>query len=235
MGSHAADHHELPFDQWPSDPLTGRASLGKIGMWIFLLSDALTFAGFLLGYGILRGGNSIWNCTEELFNDGLCTAGPYGFEPEMGINFTAGLTFLLICSSVTMVMAYAACVERDRKKTILFLSLTILGGVLFLCGQAQEYFGTFAFIFHHEGLIAEGLIFGESNRASTFYLITSFHGCHVLSGVIYLIYTLLKTVQGKYDGGNYNHIEMCGLFWHFVDLIWIIVFTFVYLIPDPPL
>jgi heme/copper-type cytochrome/quinol oxidase subunit 3 len=219
MSSHAADHHHhdvTPFDQWPVDDIVGRASIGKLGMWIFLLSDALTFAGFLLAYGILRGGAAQW------VEPGA---------PVFGINFTAGLTFLLICSSVSMVMAYAACVEGDRRKTVKWLLITIAGGALFLCGQAQEYFGTFAFIFHHEGLIAEGLIFGESHRATTFYLITSFHGFHVLSGVIYLCIICFRTWRGHYDGGNYNHIEMLGLFWHFVDLVWIIVFTFVYLIP----
>ena len=219
MGAHAADdhHHELPFDQWPEDRHTGRASLGKIGMWVFLLSDALTFAGFLLAYGILRGGAEQWVMPGE--------------PAEFGINFTAGLTFLLICSSVTMVMAYASCVENNRKNATRWLYATAFGGFLFLCGQAQEYFGAFEFLFHHKGLIADGLIFGNSHRATTFYLVTSFHGFHVLSGTIYLLIMAIRTGMGKYDGGNYNHIEMCGLFWHFVDLIWILVFTFIYLIP----
>jgi heme/copper-type cytochrome/quinol oxidase subunit 3 len=222
MSAHAEagqhDHHyERPFDQWPDDADTGQASMGKLGMWIFLLSDALTFGGFLLTYGILRGGTDQWVMPGE--------------PTEFGINFTAGLTFLLICSSVTMVMAYAACVEGDRKKTVRWLLLTITGGALFLCGQAQEYFGAFEFIFHHEGLIADGLVFGNSHRATTFYLITGFHGMHVFSGTIYIIIICIRTAMGKYDGGNYNHIEMCGLFWHFVDLIWILVFTFIYLIP----
>ena len=219
MSAHAeAGHHdERPFDQWPDDAVTGHASMGKIGMWIFLLSDAMTFGGFLLAYGILRGGADQWVMPGE--------------PVEFGINFTAGLTFLLICSSVTMVMAYAACVEGNRKKTVRWLLLTIAGGLLFLCGQAQEYFGAFEFIFHHEGLIADGLVFGNSHRATTFYLITGFHGMHVFSGTMYLIIICIRTAMGKYDGGNYNHIEMCGLFWHFVDLVWILVFTFIYLIP----
>ena len=182
MSAHttADDHHhheDLRFDKWPIDLHTGRASMGKIGMWIFLLSDALTFAGFLLAYGILRGSTEPWNVGE----------------PDFGINFTAGLTFLLICSSVTMVLAYAACVENDRKGTIKWLAFTVLGGFLFLCGQAQEYFGAFEFIFHHEGLIKEGLIFGNSHRATTFYLITSFHGAHVFSGVVYLTVILIRS------------------------------------------
>ena len=219
MGAHAADDHhdETPFDQWPEDAWVGNASLGKVGMWVFLLSDALTFAGFLLAYGILRGGADQWVMPGEPI--------------EFGINFTAGLTFLLICSSVTMVMAYASCVEDDRKSATKWLFATAFGGTLFLCGQMQEYFGAFEFIFNHEGLIADGLIFGNSHRASTFYLITGFHGLHVLTGTVYLYIMAFRTMMGKYDGGNYNHIEICGLFWHFVDLIWILVFTFIYLIP----
>jgi cytochrome c oxidase subunit 3 len=220
MSAHAeADHHHHgPITDWPADPHMGKASPGKIAMWIFLLSDAMSFGGLLLGYAILRARADQWVKPGE---------------PEFGINFTAGLTFLLICSSVTMVLAVAAAMERDRKGTVKFLALTIFGGVLFLCGQLQEYWGTFAFIFDHHGLIAEGLTWGASARATTFYIITSFHGMHVLTGVLYMTAILIGTLRGKYDDGNHSPIEICGLFWHFVDLVWILVFTFVYLIPEP--
>ena len=204
----------MPHD-YPVDPEYGRASLGKLGMWIFLLSDAFSFSGLLLAYAVLRGGSDVWI--------------PKG-APVLGIPFTAGLTFLLICSSVTMVLAYAACVEKDRKGMVKWLGLTVLGGSLFLCGQMQEYWGTFAFIFHHHGLIADGLTFGSSHYATTFYCITGFHGMHVLTGVIYLTTVWIKAARGKFDDGNYNEIEIAGLFWHFVDLVWILVFTFVYLL-----
>jgi heme/copper-type cytochrome/quinol oxidase subunit 3 len=211
----AAEHAEhLSPTEWPPDEHYGTASLGKLGMWIFLLSDALSFAGLLLAYGILRGGSAVWHHPADPVR-GLPA------EPELGIAFTAGLTFLLICSSVTMVLAYAAAVEGKRKQTVLFLGLTALGGALFLCGQAKEY----------TGLYHEGLRFGASHYATTFYCITSFHGFHVLTGTTYLTVMTIRTAMGKYDHGNYNHIEICGLFWHFVDLIWILVFTFVYLIP----
>jgi cytochrome c oxidase subunit III len=163
----------------------------------------------LLGYGILRGGSTDWR--------------PPG-EPSLGINFTAGLTFLLICSSVTMVLAYAAMVEGDRKKATLFLLATALGGILFLCGQYHEYFGIW-----HPGLTKQGLTFGETAYASTFYVTTSFHGFHVFSGVTILLITAVQTARGK---TNANHVEVVGLFWHFVDLIWILVFTLIYLIPE---
>jgi len=178
-------------------------------MWIFLLSDALMFAGFLLAYGILRAGSD----------------GPWhgAKEPTLGINFTAGLTFLLICSSVTMVLAYAAMVENKRKQATVMLGLTAAGGILFLCGQYDEYFGL---LFSH-GLTNEGLHFGHSAYATTFYLVTSFHGMHVFTGVVILLITMVKTARGSTDT---DFVEVVGLFWHFVDLIWILVFTLIYLL-----
>ncbi len=181
-------------------------------MWVFLLSDAFSFGGLLLAYGILRGSS-----------DPKTNPWIHAGEPALGIPFTAALTFLLICSSVTMVLAVAAAKEGDRKQTLLMLGLTALGGALFLAGQMQEYFG----VFHGHGLVNEGLIFGHSGYASTFYVTTSFHGMHVLTGVTYILITLLRTAQGKTDA---NDIEILGLFWHFVDLVWILVFTFIYLL-----
>lgn len=223
MSAHTAP---LPHE-YPIDAQFGRATLGKMGMWFFLLSDAMSFAGLLLGYGILRGGAEHWRCTAEVAAKTGCVV-----EPELGITFTAGLTFLLICSSVTMVMSYAALLEHNKKSAMKWLAATVLGGVLFLCGQMQEYFGLFSFIFGHHGLIAEGLHFGQSHYATTFYCITSFHGLHVFSGVCLLSGVLYKMWRGAYDDGNYNHLEIAGLFWHFVDLVWILVFTVVYLMPE---
>jgi cytochrome c oxidase subunit 3 len=211
------EHHDGPID-WPEDAQYGRASAGKLGMWIFLLSDAFSFGGLLLAYGILRGGAKVWPPDPSLH------------EPKLGINFTAGLTFLLICSSVTMVMAHAAAVEGDRKKLVRYLALTILGGALFLCGQMQEYFGAFHFLGLDHGLVHEGLHFGKSAYANTFYVTTSFHGAHVFTGCVYLTVMLIRSMMGKYDNGNHNGIEILGLFWHFVDLVWILVFTFIYLL-----
>lgn len=201
----AHGHHAAAL---PPDAQFGNATSGKIGMWIFLLSDALSFAGLLLAYGILRGGSEVWRHPNE---------------PVLGINFTAGLTFLLICSSVAMVLAYAAKTEGNEKQANFWLAMTALGGALFLCGQFQEYFGIWS-----KGLTREGLIFGHSHYATTFFCITGFHGLHVLSGTIYILVTLVRNLRGK---ATANEIEILGLFWHFVDLIWILVFTLVYLIP----
>jgi heme/copper-type cytochrome/quinol oxidase subunit 3 len=218
MGVHAAaEHHEIVY---PNDPLYSRISAGKVGMWIFLLSDGFSFGGLLLAYGILRGSSDYWGClSNEVATKFGCVV-----EPHLGINFTAVLTFVLICSSVSMVMAHAAAVEGDRQGTIKWLIATIAGGLLFLLGQYHEYWG----LLPHHGLLNEGLAFGKSHYATTFYCITGFHGMHVTTGVLYLTGVLIGTVMNKTDA---NTIEVCGLFWHFVDLVWILVFTFIYLIP----
>jgi cytochrome c oxidase subunit III len=208
MQAAAAHAHGTREVVWPQDPQFGRASAGKIAMWIFLVSDGLSFAGLLLAYGILRGESLVWR---------------HPGEPALGVAFTAGLTFLLICSSVTMVFAFEAAERGERRRAAIFLALTALGGALFLLGQYSEYFGIL-----HPGLAKEGLVFGQSAYASTFYVITSFHGAHVLSGTLYILITLVRWLRQKATAAQ---VELLGLFWHFVDLVWILVFTIVYLIP----
>jgi cytochrome c oxidase subunit III len=216
--------------QWPKDSVYGASSAGKLGMWVFLISDAITFAGLLMSYGALRAASTIWRCTPALASTGECTSA----EPTLGIGFTAALTFLLICSSVTMVMSHAALTENNYKQASRYLALTVLCGLLFLLGQVHEYFGVLAPLLqplgiHSAGLYHEGLFLGQSLYASSFYIITSFHGLHVLSGVLYLSVVLSRTMRQK---STANEVEIVGLFWHFVDLVWILVFTFVYLIPE---
>src|ERR1700691_683288 len=113
----------------------GTASDGKVGMWIFLLTDAMSFSGLLLGYGILRGESHTWPNPAE----------------RLGIPSTAVMTFILICSSVSMVLALDAAKSSDRTKTLKWLGLTILGGALFLAGQAREY----------TNLVKEGHVFSQ--------------------------------------------------------------------------
>ncbi len=229
MSADAAAHHDGPM-VYPDDRLYAKTTAGKIGMWIFLLSDGFSFSGLLLGYGILRGGSDYWGCFKEQAAELGCA-----LEPAFGINFTALLTFILICSSVTMVISHSALESGDKKGALKYLGLTILFGLMFLCGQAQEYFGTFEYFMHavdgghHPGLIAEGLVFGSTHYATTFYCITAFHGLHVTSGVIYLSLVWRALYLDKADA---NTVEIVGLFWHFVDLVWILVFTFIYLIPS---
>lgn len=188
----------------------GQATNGKIGMWVFLATDGLTFSGFLLAYGILRARNPEWPDPDHY----------------LGIFLSGVATFILICSSVTMVRAQAAGEAKLKKEMLFNLGLTILGGLSFLGIQAYEY----THLAHSQGMVLWEFVKGPPQFASTFFMVTGFHGFHVLSGVIYLMTIFGRALAGKYDDGNVNEIEIAGLFWHFVDLVWILVFTFIYLI-----
>jgi heme/copper-type cytochrome/quinol oxidase subunit 3 len=144
-------------------------------------------------------------------------------EPGLAIAFTAALTFLLVSTSLTNVLAWAAAVEGRRRAAAVLLAVTALGGLLFLVGQYHEWFGLWG-----PGLMEEGLVFGRSARASTFYVITGYHGLHVLIGVLYILAVLAQYVRGR---ATAHHVELLGLYWCFVDFVWIFVFSFVYLMP----
>jgi heme/copper-type cytochrome/quinol oxidase subunit 3 len=189
---------------WPPDTHYGAATPGKIGMWIFLVSDAFSFGGLLIAHGILRAGRPEWVAPGE---------------PPLAIPFTAALTFLLISTSFTNVLAWAAAAEARRRAAAALLAATALGGLLFLAGQYYEW----------STLIHEGLVFGRSARASTFYVITGFHGLHVAVGVGYILAVLGQYLRGR---ATAHQIELLGLYWCFVDFVWIFVFSFVYLLPS---
>ena len=207
--SSAAHGHAAPVI-WPVDRQFGSARPAKLAMWIFLLSDWLSFAGLLLAYGILRANSAVWRLPGQ---------------PGLNVPFTALLTLVLAVSSVTIIRAYDAAAAGNRKGTSLWLAITALGGILFLTGQYAEWVGIL-----HPGLLKEGLVFGQSAYASTFYVITGFHGLHVMAGCLYLLVTLARNLRHAVGA---NEVELLGLFWHFVDFVWNIVFVVVYLIPTP--
>jgi heme/copper-type cytochrome/quinol oxidase subunit 3 len=173
-------------------------------MWIFLVSDAFSFGGLLLAHGILRAGRPGWMAEGE---------------PPLAIPFTAALTFLLISTSFTNVMAWAAAAEGRWRACALLLGATAAGGALFLAGQYVEW----------STLAHEGLVFGNSVRASTFYVITGFHGLHVAVGVLYILAVLGQVLRRR---ATAHHVEILGLYWCFVDFVWIFVFSLVYLVPS---
>ena len=189
-------------------PLTPE-SWGKLGMWIFLAGDAMSFGALLAAYGALRYLSPNWPMPST----------------QLGIGLTSLMTFLLICSSVSMVKALAAVQDDDMKSFRMFLGLTILGGIAFLSMQAYEWTHLI-----HRGLHLTANPWGASQFGTTFFILTGFHGCHVFSGVVYLSCVLAKGVRGGYAPTNFNGVENVGLYWHFVDLVWILVFTFVYLL-----
>jgi len=209
LSSTAAAGHGHPTVAWPPDAHYGAATPGKIGMWIFLLSDAFSFGALLIAEGILYAGRQPWRQPGE---------------PALGILFTAALTFILVCTSLTNVLAWAAAAGRRRRKAAILLGLTAFGGAAFLAGQFHEWFGIWG-----PGLLREGLVFGQSARASTFYVITGYHGLHVLVGIGYILAILVGYLRGRVTE---RQIELLGLYWCFVDFVWVFVFSFVYLLPS---
>lgn len=208
--SHATTMHVVEPAESPLTP----ESWGKLGMWVFLAGDAMTFGSLLAGYGALRAGSLDWPDPTKV----------------LGIKLTAFMTFLLICSSVTMVKGLSAIRHGNAKGMRKFLLMTILGGVIFLGCQAYEWTN----LIRHEHVTFSSNPFGNGLFGTTFFAITGFHGAHVTGGVIYLLIVVMNGARGKYSAENFNGVELVGLYWHFVDLIWILVFTFIYLIPNPP-
>ena len=187
-----------------NDPF-GKATTGKLGMWLFIIVDGLSFTGLLLAGIALRAASpEIWPVAGDVLD----------------IPLTAFNTFLLICTSFTMVMALNCIQKGDQAGLKKFLGLTMAGGVVFLGIQIYEY----------SHFIMADFLPSTSIYAAVFYVTTCFHGLHVLSGVIYIACILHMAGLNAYSANNWDHVEILGLFWHFVDLVWILVFTVIYLI-----
>jgi heme/copper-type cytochrome/quinol oxidase subunit 3 len=203
-----------------ADPNAGAESLGitngKLGMWTFLVMDAMTFAGFLAGYARLR-----WSPDSGWPN-------PYQEFGIVGIQLTAFNTFVLICSSVSMVHVLSETIKGNMERARKWMLVTIIGGLIFLGIQGFEW--THLILDKWPFLIGGEAVEYNVNFASTFLSLTGFHGAHVSVGVMYNIIIYLGMKRGKIGPHNSSLIEIAGLYWHFVDLIWILVFTFVYLI-----
>jgi cytochrome c oxidase subunit 3 len=216
-------------------------SYGKLMMWFFLLSDAFTFSALLVAYGFFRTtARPGWINPEEVFQGipWIVEGAHEGLKPILPLVFVGIMTFILIFSSVTMVLAVEAGHRMDKKTVSRYMFLTILGGLAFLICQAMEWSHLI-----HEGLtiqnnpfkVAEGaanagqgasIMFGQ-----LFFCITGFHGFHVFSGVIINTIMYFKNANNDFiRTGHYEMIEKVGLYWHFVDLVWVFVFTLFYLI-----
>jgi heme/copper-type cytochrome/quinol oxidase subunit 3 len=194
------------FEAMPKDKhMLGGTSTAKMGMWMFLISEILFFTG-LIGTGIaLRVRSEWWAEPGEVLN----------------VPLTAANTFFLICSSMTMVEALRAAEMGKNRRMRIFLLATMAIGILFVSIQVVEYLE----------LIGHHFTPDHSNYASAFYVQTGFHGGHVSGGVVALAIVNWKALKGKYDDKkNTESIEMMGLYWHFVDVVWIFLFTIVYLI-----
>jgi heme/copper-type cytochrome/quinol oxidase subunit 3 len=209
--AHADHGHDAP----PVDPHFGEATGGKVAMWMFIAQDGMSFGGLLLAYALLRINSVDWPVPADI----------------LGIGLTAIATFILICSSLSMVMAVEKAKERDQAGLQKWLLVTIMGGVAFLGIQVYEYMHLVGAGIGFANSAWEGVAIND-RFGSTFYAVTGFHGLHVFSGVVYLTCVLLGARKGKYTQGgiSYSAVELVGLFWHFVDLVWILVFTFIYLL-----
>ncbi len=224
------------------------ASYGKLMMWFFLLSDAFTFSAFLITYGLIRSAHPAFEGTIDQFvfsteywpiPEKVFDAVPFLHGVEAPLVFVGIMTFILIMSSVTMVLAVEAGHRMDREAVTKWMLWTILGGITFLSCQAWEW----AHFIHGkevgDAVVQGGFLganlsqnqYGPPDFAAFFFFITGFHGFHVFSGVCLNFMVFYNTVTGVYERrGHYEMVEKVGLYWHFVDLVWVFVFTFFYLV-----
>lgn len=222
-------------------------SYGKLMMWFFLLSDAFTFSALLITYGLVRSSHKVYTGTVEAFKfsqaywpipEKVFEAIPFFHGLNAPLVFVGLMTFILIMSSVTMVLAVEAGHRMDRQAVEKWMLWTIVGGLTFLGCQAWEW--THFIIGSADGkAFGGGLIgatlhwnqYGPPDFAAFFFFITGFHGFHVFSGVLLNFLIYYNTVTGVYNRrGHYEMVEKVGLYWHFVDLVWVFVFTFFYLV-----
>ena len=185
---------------------TFQASPAKVAIWLFIVSDALTFCALLVGYGFMRMLSPAWPVRTEIFDMRLITF----------------MTFVLISSSALMAMAVTAAQNRRLNHAIGLLIGTIAGGIVFLGCQAYEWTH-----FIREGARPFSNPWGVPQFGASFFVVTGFHGLHVLSGVVALSAVVARALRNKYSASG---IEVAGLYWHFIDLVWVFVFAFFYLL-----
>ena len=201
---------------------------GKAMMWIFLLSDTFIFSSFLISYMTVRISTVVpWPFPSEVF-------ALHMFGADIPLILIAIMTFILITSSGTMALAVNFGYRQNRKVTTILLIVTALLGASFVGMQVFEWSKLI-----HEGVRPWGNPFGAPQFGATFFMITGFHGLHVSVGVLFLFIVARKVWRGDYDEGRrgyftsrkgtYDIVESMGLYWHFVDLVWVFIFAFFYL------
>jgi cytochrome c oxidase subunit III len=215
---------------WSSDQQAfKKVSWGKAMMWIFLLSDTFIFGSFLISYMTVRMSTvDPWPNASEVFALTM-------FGEQVPLLLIAIMTFVLISSSGTMAMAVNFGYRKDRVRTFVLLLITAALGALFVGMQAFEW----TKLIVDDGVRPWGNPMGAAQFGSTFFMITGFHGTHVTIGVIFLVIVAIKVLRGDLDSqrpgfltgrkGNYEIVEILGLYWHFVDLVWVFIFAFFYL------
>ena len=191
-----------------NDHVTGTGlSDNKLLMWVFLGSECLLFGGLISTYLIYRGRFAAGPAPGDIFD----------------IPFTSVSSFVLLMSSLTMVLALSALQRGDIRNNRLWLLTTALLGSLFIGGQVYE-FTTF---------LREGLGYTTSPFSSAFFTLTGFHGVHVSVGIVMLMSLYVSSLRGNLRRESAETVEIVGLYWHFVDVVWIFIFTVIYLVPSP--
>ncbi len=178
---------------------------GKLGMWVFLASEVMLFGGFISSYVILRTGSNFF---------------PIPARELLGVPLATLNTFILISSSVTMVLALDAIQSGNKKGLVNYLKATLILGCCFLAIKSYEYPHKW-----HEGITLWGNLFG-----SFYFTLTGLHCLHVIGGLIFNFYILTQARKGAYSPENCERVEYAGLYWHFVDLVWVILFPIFYLL-----
>jgi cytochrome c oxidase subunit 3 len=241
MSTAVSQIDEIKTTPWSGGRSPFNVEYGKIMMWFFLLSDAFTFSSLLISYGALRFSASVWPAADKVFQ-----SVPGMIDHGAPLVFVGIMTFILILSSVTMVLAVEAGHRNAKKEVIWWMIATVIGGFMFLGCQALEWAHL-----HHEGFwwgstpalhelkefFTEGAGTDATRHltaqefANLFFTLTGFHGFHVFTGVIINIIITVNVLLGTYEKrGSYLMVEKVGLYWHFVDLVWVFVFTFFYLV-----
>jgi cytochrome c oxidase subunit 3 len=212
--------HKGVMIDWSGDKQVFHVPWGKAMMWIFLLSDTFIFSCFLIGYMKVRMTTTVnWPIPSEVF------ALEFGGQP-IPLILIAIMTFVLITSSGTMALAVNFSHRRDKKKIFWLMIATAAFGAMFVGMQVFEW----TKLIVEEGVRPWGNPMGAAQFGSSFFMITGFHGMHVSAGVIYLLVVANRVRTGFYDRkGSYDTVEIAGLYWHFVDLVWVFIFAFFYL------
>jgi len=194
-------------NQTHSEETSTGISHNKLGMWVFLGSECLLFGALISTYLLYRGRFADGPAPGDIFD----------------IPFTSVSSFVLLMSSLTMVLALSALQRGDERNNRLWLLTTALLGAVFVGGQVYE-FTTF---------LREGLGYTTSPFSSAFFTLTGFHGVHVSLGVIFLMSLYVSSARGNLHKERAETVELIGLYWHFVDIVWIFIFTVIYLVPSP--
>ena len=187
----------------------------KLLMWLFLASECLFFGSLISAYLLYKGESLTGPYPHDVTVNGV------QYQGLFDIPFTSVSSFVLLMSSLSMVLALAAIQRGDQRGLRIWILATALLGVLFLGGQAFEFTE-----FHREGLSLGTNLFG-----TTFFVLTGFHGAHVSVGVLILLSLFVMSLRGRLTQASSLNVELAGLYWHFVDVVWIVIFTLVYLLP----